>query len=162
MDDIKQILEDFGKDRQGAIREALVKNKINASGKLSNSVSYQVVDSGFIFTLTISANGYFIQAVQEGKPPPKPSEEKVKLKDIREWVKVKPGLKNRSEQFAFATTQKINLRGTLKWEDFGSKGKTTGILEGIFSDEQLQRVSDLLAEKIEKNVVNSFVKFGNQ
>ena len=166
MSETREILTEFGKQSQDLIRGALAKNRINASGRLSNSVSYSVKEAGFIFVLTVTSFSYIFSALQEGRGPTKNSGPGELRKKIAEWVRVKPGLRIpqglTENQFINATTNRIHEKGTQLWVSTGSKGKTTGELESIFSDDRINKVLEELAEKAENNIVDAVVKVSGQ
>lgn len=163
METIREVLTDFGKQSQDLIREALANNRINASGRLSESVSYKVKDGGFVFVLTVTANDYIFSALQTGRGPtknPGPGELRIK---IAEWVREKPGLRIpkglTEKQFINATANKIHKFGTRLWVTTGSQGRTSGELEKIFSDKRIDSILNRLATKAEEGIIDTFVKF---
>lgn len=169
MDKITDILTGFGKGSQNLIQEALEKNNINATGKLSESVTYKVTEKDFVYELTISANDYFTTAVQVGRRPTRKKKwdkPGIVRKKIRQWVQDKPNLAIPSnmtvEEFVNATTNKIHKSGTELWINVGSKGKTSGILEGIFSDKRIDEVEKLLTDKAQEFILEGFIKFENE
>ena len=156
-----EILNRFGAEKQNDIRVALRDNRINASNRLSNSVQYKVEKKGFDFVLTISALGYFFEAVQVGKPPGEKNPQGLRIQ-IDKWIDDKPIKTNNPGQAGFLITRSIIKKGTLKWQEFGQFGKTSGILEEIFSDEDLEQVKNDLINQTQNNIVEGFIKFGNE
>jgi len=162
MNETLNILERFGENRVDAIRDALEENRINASGRLSDSVTYATTQKGFTFTLEISALSYIFSALQEGRgPTKKPGKGDLRIA-IAQWVEVKPVRipeKLTKQQFINATTNRIHNEGTELYRDFGSRGKTTGELEAIFSDKELIKIQEELIQKSLTKVADSFTKF---
>ena len=161
------ILQDAGKGFQREIRDTLARKGINASGRLSDSVEYSVTRKGFTFKLEVSAFSYIFSALQEGRKPSERGNEPPKLfPQIVRWIKDKPIPFDRSkitlQGLAYVITRAIHERGTELWQNFGSKGKTTGELERIFSDEEIEKIEQELIVLAEKNIVEGFAKFSNQ
>ena len=156
-----EILNRFGAEKQRDIRVILRDKRINASNRLSNSVQYKVEKNGFEFTLTITALNYFIKAVQTGTPPGDYPKEKFRLA-IQEWIIVKPVKSDNPYYTSFPISAKIRQLGTRTWQAFGKFGKTTGYLEEIFSDEELKKVEEELIQNMKNNIIEGFIKFGNE
>ena len=162
MSETLNILNRFGEDRVDAIQLALKENRINASGRLSESVSYETKQKGFVFTLEISAFSYIISALQEGRGPTKKPGKGELRKNIAKWVDDKPVRipdKLTKAQFINATTNRIHKEGTVLYREYGKLGKTTGELERIFSNEELKAIEEELIEMSLTKVSNSFTKF---
>ena len=164
MSETLNILNRFGEDRVDAIQLALKENRINASGRLSESVSYETKQKGFVFTLEISAFSYIISALQEGTSPKEAKKNPIRLrKGIDKWIDEKPIRFDRNKidagQLNFLISRKIINEGTVKWREYGKFGKTTGELEKIFSNEELKAIEEELIEMSLTKVSNSFTKF---
>lgn len=159
------ILQDAGKGFQKEIRDTLDRRGINASGRLSNSVEYEVSRKGFTFKLEVSAFSYIFSALQEGTSPEEAKKQLPAFQGkIFKWAKDKPvKFAGRTlEGTAGVIARSILQRGTLLWQNFGSKGKTTGELERIFSDEEIENIEQQLIALAEKNISEGFTKFSNQ
>lgn len=164
MSETLNILNKFGADRVYAIQESLADNRINASGRLSESVGYETKQKGFTFTLEISALSYIFSALQEGTSPEDAKKDPIRLrKGIDQWIDEKPVRFNKNEidagQLNFLITRKIINEGTIKWREYGSKGRTTGELEAIFSEEELNKIGEELIEQSLTRAADSFTKF---
>lgn len=162
MSEAQNILNRFGQNRVDAIKEALADNRINASGRLSDSVTYSTTRKGFTFTLEISAFSYIFSALQEGRGPTKKSGKGDLRVAIAKWVDVKPvkiPTDLTKQEFINATTNRIHKEGTELYREFGKFGQTTGELEAIFSDDELIKIQEELIEQSLTNVADSFTKF---
>jgi predicted DNA-binding WGR domain protein len=162
MNETAIILESFGRDRVEAIRNILNKKNINASGRLSNSVAYQVTSKGFIFQLEISSFSYIFSALQEGRKPTE-NEGPGELKErIAQWV-IDKRINFESEvekrRFIFFTTRKIHKEGTRLYRRFGKFGRTTGELEKIFSDQEIDQLEEELIRMLEAKTTAFFTQF---
>ena len=162
MNETITILDSFGKTRVDAIQQALSDNRINASGKLSESVTYKTEQKGFTFTLEISAFSYIFSALQAGRGPTKKTGKGELRIRIAEWIDAKPvkiPTGSTKAQLTNAITNKIHKEGTVKWQEFGKFGKTTGELEAIFSDDELKKVAEELIEASLTRTFDFFTKF---
>jgi predicted DNA-binding WGR domain protein len=162
MNETEVILNEFGKDRTDAIKQVLAQNRINASGRLSNSVIYETKSKGFIFQLEISAFSYIFSALQEGRGPTEndgPGDLRIRISEWVEDKKIKFDTKAERERFIFFTTRKIHKEGTRLYRRFGKFGRTTGELEKIFSDQEIDQLEEELIRMSEAKTTAFFTQF---
>lgn len=167
MNSFADILQYAGKGFQKEIRDTLKRKEINASGRLSDSVQYEVKQKGFTFTLEVTAFSYIFSALQEGRKPSERGNEPPQLfPKIVKWIKQKPIPFDKNkislQGLAYVITRSIHERGTKLWKEFGSKGRTTGELERIFSDEEIDKIEKDLIKVAEQNISEGFIKFSGR
>ena len=146
IEQIKNIMDKYGKFMVASIQDRLIKDNTNATGSAIQSVSYRATESG----LEILGNKY-ISAIDEGrgagkKMPP--------ISNILQWIKSR-GItqmsstkrKMRDRDLAFVIARKIAREGTIK--RFGNRG--TGLLQFVI-DKNLQPFADDLTEVMEQQI----------
>ena len=162
MSSVKNILKDAGQKYVNDTRKALRDNDINASGDLSRSVESKVTEKGTITTLEVFANDYVFEAVQIGTSPQKARIDPFKLRiNIDKWIKDKPIQTDDPGQANFLITRSIIKKGTLKWQEFGSKNKTSGILEKVFSDKSIDKLEEEITNTIFEATIEGIAIFSN-
>lgn len=143
IDQVRNIMDKYGKFMVASIQDRLIKDNTNATGSAIQSVSYDLTEAG----LEISGNKY-ISAIDTGtskyKNPPSPIA-------LEEWVKAK-GISSRNPKYkpkdiAFAISKKIYERGTI--QRFGYGG--TDLLQFVI-DKSLQPLADDLTEVLEQEI----------
>ena len=120
MDNLRKSLNEYGSRVVKTARDNLVKDKVNASGRLSKSLRHWVRETKTQTVVTFGAsypgNRYALFADQgrgAGKMPP--------IKAIEQWIKEKPltiqrrgGKKMSVRSLAFVIARKIGEKGTGK------------------------------------------------
>lgn len=121
---MRDLFEQFGQQKVQDIRTALENNKINASGRLSNSVLSEVKETANFVKLTVTALAY-IGTVDIGrKATVNNNRGEFTVEDIKDWIAAKristpEGMT--TDAFASAIYTKINKEGT---EQFRSPPRT--------------------------------------
>lgn len=108
------VLEQFAARATEEYRSRLEIGRTNASGKLSESVEYQVIRNEQTWSVTLSLEDYW-KYVENGTGPHWPPRNK-----ILEWIKVKPviprpsanGITPSDQSLAFLIQRKIANEGT--------------------------------------------------
>ena len=143
IDQIRNIMDRYGKFMVASVQDRLIRDNTNATGSAVQSVSYELTERG----LEILGNKY-ISAIDTGtsayndRPSPIALEQWVKAKGITsDNPKYKP------KDIAFAISKKIYERGTI--QRFGYTG--TGLLQFVI-DKNLQPLADDLTEVMEQEI----------
>lgn len=147
---MRKLFERFGEAKVKDIQDALERNKINASGRLSRSVRSEVSEpSNGKIRLQISALAY-IATVDIGRQPTQNrGSGEFTVQMIQDWIvakriKTPAGLTLKS--FAFIIWRKINREGTVQYR----KGNNRKIVE----DELNKGLDDFVQELAENNFQN--------
>ena len=142
--EIRNVLEKYGKQMVMAVQDKLIRDNTNASGDAVNSVTADVTDT----TITILGNRY-IQAIDKGRsagkrmPPVVNILEWIKTRGIRQMSSSKRVMRDRD--LAWVIARKISREGTLK--RFGNTG--TNLL-GFVTNQYAEPLTNEIAELITK------------
>ena len=115
-ENVKNVLNDFGKYLVEEYKEQLILSDSNASDQLYNSLSYIVSNNGTTFEVKLELMDYWKwleNGRKAGKMPP--------INAIKQWVEVKPviprpmsnGKLPTVNQLAYLIARKIGLEGTI-------------------------------------------------
>ena len=113
-DNVRKVLNEFGKLLVDTYRDKLTNEKVNASKTLFNSISYIVEGNGTNFVVKLKLEDYYKYVEngrKAGKFPP--------INKIEKWVEIKPviprpmanGKLPTTKQLAFLISRKIALEG---------------------------------------------------
>ena len=113
-ENIKDVLNDFGKYLVEEYKDQLILNDVNASDELYNSVVYSVSQNKNVFEVKLELADYWKYVEngrKAGKWPP--------ISAIEKWIKIKPVLPQpmdngklpTTQQLAFLISRKIGLEG---------------------------------------------------
>jgi hypothetical protein len=113
-ENIKDVLNDFGKYLVEEYKEQLILNDVNASDELYNSVVYSVSQNKNVFEVKLELADYWKYVEngrKAGKWPP--------ISAIEKWIEIKPVLPRpmdngklpTTQQLAFLISRKIGLEG---------------------------------------------------
>lgn len=111
---VKQYLNYLGNQLVNNYRTNLASNNVNATGKLGNTLSYEVVTGDGYYAVDLNIEDYW-KYVEEGRAagkfPP--------IDKIKDWIRIKPivpNIKNGKlpniDQLAYLISRKIGTRGT--------------------------------------------------
>lgn len=113
-ENIKDVLNDFGKYLVEEYKDQLILNDVNASDELYNSVVYSVSQNKNVFEVKLELADYWKYVEngrKAGKWPP--------ISAIEKWIEIKPVLPRpmdngklpTTQQLAFLISRKIGLEG---------------------------------------------------
>lgn len=113
-ENIKDVLNDFGKYLVEEYKDQLILNDVNASDELYNSVVYSVSQNKNVFEVKLELADYWKYVEngrKAGKWPP--------ISAIEKWIEIKPviprpmdnGKLPTTQQLAFLISRKIGLEG---------------------------------------------------
>jgi hypothetical protein len=117
------------KTSNGKVSKSSFSSPVNASGKLVNSVSYEITDVG----ITISANDY-IYYLLYGRKPTKSGGGGTLKDTIKQWMRdkgIKPDGDMTEDTLAFLITRKIHKYGSSIY----LANQPTTLLDNILSDD---------------------------
>lgn len=141
---IRGVLEKYGKQMVMAIQDRLMRDNTNASGNAINSLTHEATDK----TLEILGDKY-IEAIDQGRgagkrmPPIVNILQWIKNRNIRQMSSTKRKMRDRD--LAFVIARKIAREGTIK--RFGNKG--TNLL-GFVTKKYAEPIENEIAELIIK------------
>lgn len=145
------ILNTYGSSTVDKIRQNLASTGTNATGKTSQSLRYEVTNSGSKATLKVLGKPYFAVVETGRKPTPeytKPSVEFVN--SIKEWLRAKGG----NEKSAYGIAKSIHKKGTKLYRDGGRKD----IVSNVVNQDLTDRISLDLLNKFAQQFLASAVK----
>lgn len=132
---IEEYFKDFGQRKVAEIRTALRVNNINASGKLSESITDKVESTPQSIRLIVDALAY-IATVDIGRAPTKKRTGDFTVQKIKDWIiakRLQVPAKMTLDQFAFVVWRKINREGTLQFRS-GARSLVSDAIESGLSD----------------------------
>lgn len=130
---IEEYFKEFGQRKVAEIRTALRVNNINASGRLSESITDKVESTPDSVRLTVDALAY-IATVDIGRAPTKKRTGDFTVQKIKDWIIAKRlsiPAKMTLDQYAFVVWRKINREGTLKFRTKARSLVSDAIEEGL-------------------------------
>ena len=154
---LRDILQEEGDAVVMSLRNSLAANKVNASGRLSNSIRADVNKAGD--RLTVSALAYIFTA-EDGRAPTKNPGPGVLRPRIREWLDQKgvpawPGMTRDAQAFVIA--RKIHKEGTRLFR----RGGNSGVLTDVLTDELIARISIKVLTEVGENAIESLIRASN-
>ena len=147
-DNVRKVLNEFGKLLVDTYRDKLTNEKVNASKTLFNSISYIVEGNGTNFVVKLKLEDYYKYVEngrKAGKFPP--------INKIEKWVEIKPviprpmanGKLPTTKQLAFLISRKIALEGI----------KPRPLLQQSI-DEVFDEIKERLEEALIKDIESEF------
>lgn len=147
-DNVRKVLNEFGKLLVDTYRDKLTNEKVNASKTLFNSISYIVEGNGTTFVVKLKLEDYYKYVEngrKAGKFPP--------INKIEKWVEIKPviprpmanGKLPTTKQLAFLISRKIALEGI----------KPRPLLQQSI-DEVFDEIKERLEEALIKDIESEF------
>ena len=125
---------------------------VSASGKLANSLRYEITDSQLI----IYAEDYIYFSIYGRAPTTKAGSGTVKDK-IKQWIKDK-GIKSdiSENQLAYLISRKIHREGNSIYLFSGKKN--TGLLDNVITQQMVKEFNDKFTKQIEADIAEEFKK----
>ena len=145
--DTKDILREMGKEIVLIIRNELIAKKKIDTGKLKNSIRYQVVKEGQNWSLRIIDLSGYLNYVDEGrKPHPNDKKKWPPRKPIEQWVRRKIPTKD-PEGVSFAIVRKIGEKGIAPTHVIKKAVEKT-------MAKWRKKLGELLTQEIKQNLLN--------
>jgi hypothetical protein len=137
---------------QGKRIEKSFSAPVSASGRLANSLRYEITDSQLI----IYAEDYIYFSIYGRAPTTKTGSGTVKDK-IKQWIKDKGIQSDISEnQLAYLISRKIHREGNSIYLFSGKKN--TGLLDNVITTEMVKEFNDKFTKQIEADIAEEFKK----
>jgi hypothetical protein len=125
---------------------------VSASGKLADSLTYEITDTQLI----IKGNDYIYFSIYGRAPTTKAGSGTVKDK-IKQWIKDKGIQSDISEnQLAYLISRKIHREGNSIYLFSGKKN--TGLLDNVITTEMVKEFNDKFTKQIEADIAEEFKK----
>lgn len=116
-DNLRAVLERFAVALKEEYKSNLIKNDRVASGKLINTLNYEVKDKNGTYTVSLKLQDYW-RWIEGGRPPTQNGGNGDLRRAILEWIKIKPVLPTpikgklpTPEQLAYLISRKIHREG---------------------------------------------------
>lgn len=137
---------------QGKRIEKSFSAPVSASGKLANSLRYEITDT----QLVIYSEDYIYFSIYGRAPTTKAGPGTVKDK-IKQWIKDKGITSDISEnQLAYLISRKIHREGNSIYLFSGKKN--TGLLDNVITNEMIKDFNDKFTKQIEADIAAEFKK----
>ena len=137
---------------QGKRIEKTFSAPVSASGKLANSLRYEITDTQLI----IWGEDYIYFSIYGRSPTTKAGSGTVKDK-IKQWIKDKGITSDISEnQLAYLISRKIHREGNSIYLFSGKKN--TGLLDNVITNEMIKDFNDKFTKQIEADIAAEFKK----
>jgi hypothetical protein len=141
-----QILTTEGQRMTDEIRSKTPK----VTGKMSNSLAYEVSQTPTQATLKITARPYF-RVVETGRrPTPDKKPSRKMIENLKEWLQAL----GKEQSLAWAIATNINKKGTKLWRDGGRKD----IFSDVLSDRKIAKLERSLLDVIADYTLSEFLK----
>lgn len=125
---------------------------VSASGKLADSLSYEITDTQLI----IKGSDYIYFSIYGRAPTTKSGSGAVKDK-IKQWIKDKGIQSDISDnQLAYLISRKIHREGNSIYLFSGKKN--TGLLDNVITSEMVKDFNDKFTKQIEADIAAEFKK----
>jgi hypothetical protein len=125
---------------------------VSASGKLADSLTYEITDTQLI----IKGSDYIYFSIYGRAPTTKAGSGTVKDK-IKQWIKDKGITSDISEnQLAYLISRKIHREGNSIYLFSGKKN--TGLLDNVITNEMVKEFNDKFTKQIEADIAEEFKK----
>ena len=125
---------------------------VSASGKLADSLTYEITDTQLI----IKGSDYIYFSIYGRAPTTKAGSGTVKDK-IKQWIKDKGIQSDISEnQLAYLISRKIHREGNSIYLFSGKKN--TGLLDNVITTEMVKEFNDKFTKQIEADIAEEFKK----
>jgi len=140
------------KYEQGKRIEKTFSAPVSASGRLANSLRYEITDTQLI----IWGEDYIYFSIYGRAPTTKAGSGTVKDK-IKQWIKDKGITSDISEnQLAYLISRKIHREGNSIYLFSGKKN--TGLLDNVITNEMIKDFNDKFTKQIEADIAAEFKK----
>ena len=137
---------------QGKRIEKTFSAPVSASGRLANSLRYEITDTQLI----IWGEDYIYFSIYGRAPTTKAGSGTVKDK-IKQWIKDKGITSDISEnQLAYLISRKIHREGNSIYLFSGKKN--TGLLDNVITNEMIKDFNDKFTKQIEADIAAEFKK----
>jgi hypothetical protein len=141
------------KYENGVRKESTFQAPVSASGKLANSLRYEITDT----QLVIYSEDYIYFSVYGRKPSVNGTKPGKLIDSIKQWIKDKPIISDISEnQLAYLITRKIHREGSSIYLFSGKKN--TGLLDNVITTEMIKEFNDKFTKQIEADIAAEFKK----
>jgi len=143
-----QILTNAGQSLSNQIKA----NTPKATGKMANSVGYEVKATNTEVGLKITAAPFF-RVVETGRGPTRENYERGEttlLEAIKQWTKAK-GI---DEGLAYAITKKIHKEGTKLYKAGGRKD----VFSNVITDRAIQKLENSVLDALAEHYLQDFIK----
>jgi hypothetical protein len=141
------------KYENGVKKESTFQAPVSASGKLANSLRYEITDT----QLVIYSEDYIYFSVYGRKPSVNGTKPGKLIDSIKQWIKDKPITSDISEnQLAYLITRKIHREGSSIYLFSGKKN--TGLLDNVITNEMIKDFNDKFTKQIEADIAAEFKK----
>lgn len=125
---------------------------VSASGKLADSLTYEITDTQLI----IKGSDYIYFSIYGRAPTTKAGSGTVKDK-IKQWIKDKGITSDISEnQLAYLISRKIHREGNSIYLFSGKKN--TGLLDNVITQQMVKEFNDKFTKQIEADIAEEFKK----
>jgi hypothetical protein len=117
-DHLLEVLERYAIALRNSYQDNLIRNDRVASGKLLNTVEYEVKDKNGTYTVSLKLQDYW-KWIESGRPPTTGGGSGDLRRAILDWIRVKPVLPHPDkdgklptpEQLAYLISRKIHMEG---------------------------------------------------
>ena len=120
-DHLKEVLERFAIALRNEYQDNLIRSDRVASGKLLNSIEYEVKDKNGTYTVSLKLQDYW-KWVEGGRPPTTGGGNGDLRRAILDWIKVKPVLPRPDKDGKLPTPQQLAYLISRKIHRFGYEG----------------------------------------
>lgn len=138
---------------QGKRIEKTFSAPVSASGRLANSLRYEITDT----QLVIYSEDYIYFSVYGRKPSVNGTKPGKLIDSIKQWIKDKPITSDISEnQLAYLISRKIHREGSSIY--LFSNKKNTGLLDNVITNEMIKDFNNKFTKQIEADIAAEFKK----
>lgn len=120
-DHLKEVLERYAIALRNEYQDNLIRSDRVASGKLLNTVEYEVKDKKGTYTVSLRLQDYW-EWVENGRPPTQSGGNGDLRRAILDWIKVKPVLPRPDKNGKLPTPQQLAYLISRKIHRFGYEG----------------------------------------
>lgn len=120
-DHLKEVLERYAIALRNEYQDNLIRSDRVASGKLLNTVEYEVKDKKGTYTVSLKLQDYW-KWVEGGRPPIQGGDNGDLRRAILDWIKVKPVLPRPDKNGKLPTPQQLAYFISRKIHRFGYEG----------------------------------------
>lgn len=157
---IEQILIESGIDTVQALRTSFDRNKVNASGRLSKTLIWRVLNEGGGQRLQVEGEGY-IFTTEDGRGPTKRAGDGTLKEKLFQWTKDK-GIRAKNDKERRGIVNAILFSPKKGMHKFGSKryrkGGKSGILSSVINDKRVNSIENRIAEAAELEFFEGIVR----
>lgn len=159
VEDIKKVLRTKQLQRKsvryekGQRKETTFSAPVSASGKLANSVRFELTDTQLI----IYSDDYIYFSIYGRKPSENGTKPGKLIDSIKQWISDK-GIQSDIDKdtLAFLITRKIHREGNSLYLFSGKKN--SGLLENIITSQTIKEYNDKFTKQLEIDIQSQFTK----